>query len=87
MLLLRSPVIFQEDTTFFYRRASRVISAATGSPFTGMVFGISAVFWKKICSSSEMCVLLGHGRSHREREKEREGTRAKTFICHKTHKL
>ena len=41
MLLLRSPVIFHEDTTFFCSRASRVISAAIGSPLTGMFFGIS----------------------------------------------
>ena len=84
MLLLRSPAIFHEDTTFFCSRASRAISAATGSPLTGMVFGISAVF-EKIYSSSEMCVLLGHGRSRDlqcvcvcvcvcvcERERERE---------------
>ena len=75
MLLLRSPVIFHEDTTFFCSRASRVISAATGSPLTGMVFGISAVFYFIfifICSSSEMCVLLGHSRSRDPRERERE---------------
>ena len=86
MLLLPSPVIFHEDTTFFCSRASRVISAATGSPLTGMVFGISAVFWKKSAAALKYasCSVTA---DLTQKEKEREGTRAKTFICHKANRL
>ena len=75
MLLLRSPAIFHEDTTFFCSRASRVISAATGSPLTGMVFGISAVFLKKSTAALKCAfcsVTADHVTSERERERERE---------------
>ena len=72
VLLLRSPVIFHEDTTFFCSRASRVISAATGSPLTGMVFGISADFLKKSAAALKhaSCTITADHVTFRERERE-----------------
>ena len=79
VLLLRSPVTFHDGTSFFCSRAQSVIL---------LLLVVHLQAWllkrkKKICRSSEMCILLGHGKSRdaeRERDRERERERERE-VC------